>query len=278
MADMMHDGGGANPVGERLRAAREAKGMSLEDVATMTRVPTRHLQHIEDGDWDSLPAITYSVGFARAYANAVGLDGREVGTELRNQLGAPQISTASAPYEPADPARVPPRALAIIAAVIAILLVGAYVVWRGSAVGEGDPQAEAAAVDTPIVPQPNAPQPAAGQRPAPAAATGPVVLAATGEVWLRITDRGGAVIVERTLQPGETYQVPATAQRPQLRAGRPDALRVTVGQTAIPQLGPSGRPIGNVSLLPSDLVDRLNAPAAPGTQPAAPAPGFSPQG
>jgi hypothetical protein len=105
-----------------------------------------------------------------------------------------------------------------------------------------------------------------------------VVLTATGDVWLRISEAGGPVLVERTLRAGETFQVPPTAQRPQLRAGRPDALRVTVGETVIPQLGPSGRPIGNVSLLAPDLVARLGAEAPAGTPSAAPAPGFSPQG
>ncbi len=282
MDEMLQDGSAANPVGERLRVAREARGLSLDDVASMTRVPTRHLQHIENGDWDSLPAVTYSVGFARAYANAVGLDGREIGNELRNRLGAPQSSAMSAPYEPADPARVPPRSLAIIAAVIAVLLVAGYLFWRGGAVPEGDPQMEAAAVDTPIVAQPKpAPAPGTAGAPAPAApaATGPVVLTAVDAVWLRVTD-GGATIVERTLNPGETFQVPPTAQRPELRAGRPDALRVTVGQTVIPQLGPSGRPIGNVSLLAPDLVGRLQAaPAAgvPAPAPAGPAPAPAPQ-
>lgn len=273
MAEMMQDGLAGNPVGERLRAAREAKAMSLDDVATLTRVPTRHLQHIENGEWDSLPAITYSVGFARAYANAVGLDGREIGTELRNQLGAPQSSAATAPYEPADPARVPPRSLAVIAAVIAVLLVGAYLVWRGSAVSDGDPQAEAAAVENPIVAQPKAvPAPGAapaGAAPAPVNAAGPVVLTAADDVWLRVSD-GGATLVQKTLKAGESYQVPPTAQKPTLRVGRPDALRVAVGQTAIPQVGPSGQPIGNVSLLAADLAARLQAP--PVAQPVSPAP------
>jgi cytoskeleton protein RodZ len=271
MAEMMQDGLAANPVGERLRSAREAKGMTLDEIASLTRVPTRHLEHIENGDWDALPAVTYSVGFARAYANAVGLDGREVGSELRNQLGAPQSSAATAPYEPADPARVPPRSLAMIAAVVALLLVAGYLIWRGSAVEEPDPQAEAAAVETPIVAQPKA-APAAGPRPVagtPGAVSGPIVLTATNDVWLRVSEAGGPTLVERTMRAGETYQVPPTAQRPELRAGRPDALRVTVGQTVIPQLGPSGQPIGNVSLAAPDLVARLQAPGAP---PPAPAP------
>jgi cytoskeletal protein RodZ len=271
MAEMMQDGLAANPVGERLRAARQAKGMSLDEVASVTRVPTRHLEHIENGDWDALPAVTYSVGFARAYANAVGLDGREIGSELRDQLGAPHSSAATAPYEPADPARVPPRSLAVIAAVIAGLLIIGYFIWRGSAVEEPDPQAEAAAVDTPITAQPRAAPARAPVLAAAPAAGGPVVLTATDDVWLRVSETGGATLVERTLKAGESYQVPPTAQRPELRAGRPDALRVTVGQTVIPQLGPSGQPIGNVSLAGPDLIGRLQAPA-----PAAPAPEAAP--
>ena len=60
-------------VGERLRIAREAKKLSLDDVARQTRIPVRHLEHIERGEWEALPAITYSVGFVRSYGNAVGL-------------------------------------------------------------------------------------------------------------------------------------------------------------------------------------------------------------
>ena len=50
-------------VGERLREAREAKSLSLEDVASSTRIPTRHLASLEASEWDNLPAATYSVGF-----------------------------------------------------------------------------------------------------------------------------------------------------------------------------------------------------------------------
>ena len=76
-----------HPIGERLRKAREDQGLTLEDVANRTRIPIRHLQHIEKGEWDALPATTYSIGFARSYANVVGLNGSEIGVELREQLG-----------------------------------------------------------------------------------------------------------------------------------------------------------------------------------------------
>ena len=97
-------------LGERLRRAREAKGMSLDDIAGRTRIPIRHLQNIEREDWDALPAVTYAIGFARNYANAVGLDGATLARELRDEIGGPS-HRAAAPeyYAQADPARVPPR-------------------------------------------------------------------------------------------------------------------------------------------------------------------------
>jgi transcriptional regulator with XRE-family HTH domain len=240
-------------VGERLREAREAKGMTLEEVASQTRIPTRHLRHIEVGDWDGLPAVTYSVGFARSYANAVGLDGPAIGAEVRRQLGSGRRSAGPAEYyEPADPARVPPRPLAIAAAIIALLLVAGYLIFRsgvedGAATGSGTGEVE--------VPMP--PPTAAPLSQPPSSATGSVVLTASDTVWIRITAAGSPPLYEGELAAGQRFEVPASAQQPQLRAGRPDALRVTVGQTAIPQLGPAGQPVGNVSLAPADLLGRV---------------------
>ncbi|HEX8064354.1 MAG TPA: helix-turn-helix domain-containing protein, partial [Allosphingosinicella sp.] len=83
-------------VGERLRVAREAKNLSLDDVARQTRIPVRHLEHIEREEWDALPALTYSVGFARSYANTVDLDGAQIGAEVRQQLGGARPGNAAA--------------------------------------------------------------------------------------------------------------------------------------------------------------------------------------
>ena len=266
MVDGVQDVLAANPVGERLRAAREAKGMSLDDVARSTRVPTRHLQHIERGEWDSLPAITYSVGFARSYAKAVGLNGSEVGAELRAQLGGGSSGASASSYEPADPARVPPRTLAIVVAVMAILLVAGYFVWRNDALGTADPGTEAAAFDVPIGPEPAPTAAAAPGAPAgpAAAAGGPVVLTAIDDVWISVSRPGAPALYQNTLKRGERYEVPQGTEGAQLRVGRPEALAVAVGQRQIPQLGPAGRPLGNISLAPAELLAR-----AQGAQPAA---------
>lgn len=264
------DPGSVSSIGDRLRAAREAKNLGLDEVAGKTRIPIRHLQHIENEEWDALPAPTYSIGFARSYANAVGLNGNEIAAELRQQIGTarPTYEAPQSYYEPADPARVPPRSLAMVAGAIALLLIAGYIIWRSLTVDSvdeaqiGDPQQ--------AVPQP---APAAQPQPQPQGipTTGPVVIAATDEVWLRIYEGGsGRKLFEGIMQAGQRYEVPATAQQPQIRTGRPQVLRVTVGGAEVPPLGAPETTIDDVSLLPADLAARARGAAGQPTQPGAP--------
>ena len=277
MSDVQDSLDSGSSISARLRAAREERGLSLDDIATKTRIPVRHLSAIEQSDWDSLPAITYSVGFVRSYANVVGLNGTQLGQELREQLGGGQTYASGATYEPADPARVPPRSLAIIAGLLALLLAVGYFVWRASSVDEPDMLAQATAEQAaPEQPAPAAQQPLAGPAAAPAAATGPVVLTASSDVWVRIYDgQGGPTLMQGQMKAGDTFQVPATAQKPMIRTARAEALSVRIGSTERPQLGPPGS-VSGLSLLPQDLAGGSAAPA-PATpraasvpQPAAP--------
>jgi len=276
MAEMEEDRMLGEPIGDRLRIAREAKGLSLDEVARQTRIPIRHLEHIEREEWDSLPAVTYSVGFVRSYANAVGLDGPALGAELREQLGATRaVGPATAYYEPADPARVPPRWIAIAAALLAILIVAAYLVWRHHAVGDADALGPPAAEVPPPVQAPAA-RPAAPAPAAPASANGPVTLSAAEDVWVRVYEAGSPkALYQGILKAGQSYQVPATAQAPEIWTGRANVLRVTVGATPIPPLGPPEKMIKDVSLKPADLIARARAGAAspaPAAPPAAAVP------
>jgi cytoskeleton protein RodZ len=259
-------------IGERLRQAREAKGLALEDVASQTRIPVRHLQHIEHEEWDALPAITYCVGFVRSYANTVGLDGAELGRELRDRLGTQRTRTPAPEYfQPADPARVLPRSLALIAAVIAVVLIIGYTVWRSSL--DDEPPA-AVTVPVPEAQAPQGPQqPAAGaQALQPQAVAGqPVTLVATEDVWLRINDgEGGPSLYQGMMAPGQRFTVPATAQRPVIRTGRPQVVRIEIGGRDLGPIEPAERTVANVSLRAEDLAARLQGTGA--TPPAAPTP------
>lgn len=253
-------------VGERLRAAREEKGLSLEDIAAQTRIPQRHLESIESADWDKLPAPTYTIGFAKSYASAVGLDRAEVGDQLREEMGGQRFATSqSEVIEAADPARTMPKWL-VIAAVVGVILLILLMSWlnRRSIEGDEQPANVVASAPTPA-------NPASQPPPAPAAAAqGPVVLTAVAPAWIQVTDQGKSLF-QGELQPGQTYAVPQTATAPLLKAGKPEALKVTVGNAVAPPVGTAGKVASNVSLKPADLMRGGAQPAATPPAPAAPA-------
>jgi len=260
-------------VGERLRAAREAKGLSLEDVAAQTRIPQRHLESIETADWEALPAPTYTTGFAKSYATAVGLDRTEIGDQLRAEMGGQRFTANTLEsFEPADPRRTMPKSL-VIGTVVGLIVLIALMSWLNnrSLQQPDDNSANVVAAQTasPAAPAQPQPQPAA----APAAGA-PVVLTATAPVWLQVSEKGGATLFSGVLQPGQTYAVPASATAPMLKTGKPEALRVNVGNQVAPPVGPAATTV-HVSLLPADLMKgpaaaATNATPSPAPKPAKP--------
>jgi cytoskeletal protein RodZ len=66
------------PVGQYLRRHREARRMSLEEVARATRVPLASMERIEAGQFDELPGEVFVRGFLRSYARAVDISCDEV--------------------------------------------------------------------------------------------------------------------------------------------------------------------------------------------------------
>ena len=260
-------------VGERLRGAREEKGLSLEDVAAQTRIPQRHLASIETADWDSLPAPTYTVGFAKSYASAVGLDREEIGIQLREEMGGQRFTnTSNDVFEPADPARTMPKWLVIGAIAAVVVLVGLMSWLNNRSLDQtNEPETVAAApTSNEAAPKPVAPAPA----PVQATVQGQVVLTATAPVWLQVSERGGATLFSGMLQPGQTYAVPATASAPVLKTGKPEALKVTVGTAVAPPIAPAATTVSDVSLLPADVMKTgvAQAPAPPPAAAPAPAP------
>jgi len=257
------------PVGEQLRAAREKQGLSLEDVASQTRIPRRHLENLEIGDWSQLPAPTYTIGFAKSYAGAVGLDRTEIGDQLRAEMGGyrPESTTQDV-FQPADPARAMPKGL-VIGALVAVVVLFLIFSWlHNRSLAPAPQEVPAAATTQAPAPQQQAAQP---QPQAAPAANGPVVLTATDQSWIQVTNNG-KTLFEGLLQPGQTYQVPPTATAPKLKAGKPETLKITVGNAVAPPVGPPGKVAANVSLLGPDLMKGPAATAAAQPAPAAAAP------
>ena len=61
-------------VAEQLRAAREAKNLSINEVADVTKIRTDHIRALEEGNFDMFVAPVYIRGFARTYATLIKLD------------------------------------------------------------------------------------------------------------------------------------------------------------------------------------------------------------
>ncbi|MFB2834189.1 helix-turn-helix domain-containing protein [Floridanema evergladense] len=64
-------------MGDYLRHLREEQALSLDDVASITKVPARMLNAIEQGKLEPLPEPVYIKGFIKRYADALGLNGSE---------------------------------------------------------------------------------------------------------------------------------------------------------------------------------------------------------
>jgi cytoskeletal protein RodZ len=63
-----------SPLGETLRRARTAKGITIEDAERVTRIPRKYLEALELENFGILPAPVYARGFLRSYAGYLGLE------------------------------------------------------------------------------------------------------------------------------------------------------------------------------------------------------------
>jgi cytoskeleton protein RodZ len=244
--------------GDKLRAARVKAGLDLNDVATRTRVPLRHLQAIESGDHANLPSPTYAIGFAKSYARAIGEDPEAIARDLRDEIGQrqPEMRGQSVEFDDADPSRLPSRTLAWTAAAIALLIAISYGVWRNWLMSD-------AAMPEPVAQVAEAPK-ASAPPPAPAAnPAGEVVLTARESVWLRIYDAKDKVLFEKEMAAGERFVVPPDADNPMVRTGRAELIAVTVDGREVAPLGPAERTVKDVGISAASLAARPPAEAAP---------------
>ncbi len=253
-------------VGDRLRRAREAAGLGLSQVAAETRIPERHLALIDEGRFEDLPARTYAVGFSRNYAKAVGLDEREIAEAVRAELGTREYAAAARAdkFEPGDPARVPSRRLAWFGLFAALLLVAGLFAFYRSAIAPGSGPASILADEEAEMIASATGEDAAGLAEPAVTAAAPVTFTATRDgVWVRFYDADygdtGVPLMEKQMNLGERYTVPADADQPQLRTGWPAALDVTIGGERVGKLSEEDEILSDVDLTAPALLQRIEA-------------------
>jgi cytoskeleton protein RodZ len=112
-------------VGQALKAVREAHKLSLEEVAEATRIRKSYLAAIEDLRLDLLPSRPFTIGYIRAYAQALGLDGDGAVERFKADDPAPdqQLRNPIGVEDKRDP-----KLTAIIVSVVVVI--AAIVAWN----------------------------------------------------------------------------------------------------------------------------------------------------
>lgn len=80
-------------LGEKLRQAREDKGLTLSEVSEHTRISPLYLQSIENDDYKILPGGIFNKGFVKSYAKFVGINEQEALSDYANLIGQTETQT-----------------------------------------------------------------------------------------------------------------------------------------------------------------------------------------
>lgn len=77
-------------LGEELKAAREAKGYTLRQIAEKTRISHMFLKALEEDDYEVIPGDIFVTGFLRTYAKELGLNEKEMLAKYREIFPKPE--------------------------------------------------------------------------------------------------------------------------------------------------------------------------------------------
>ncbi len=129
-------------IGSVLKAAREASGVSLDDVSALLKIRSVHLQALEEDDFDNLPGSVYAIGFIRTYANYLELNGAELIGRYKMATMPPHQEEGG--YNPQTEVEPVSGALKIAIGVIGVFVF--YILWLiAGGAGGSDPEIVTAA-------------------------------------------------------------------------------------------------------------------------------------
>ncbi len=251
----------ANPqphIGQELRQRREAAGKTHAQISAELRIQAQFLDAIEKLDKAALPSIGYVLGYVRAYAMHLGMNGKDAVERYKIDSEVPEnLGMRTSPHF------VPQRQIRLprgFFAATAILCGGAVLALWYSAQSEQRSQALNVQSGLNIAETNTAePQP-----------VDPDLMAfkATAPTWIQIKNSDGKTIISRILITGESWQTDVN-NNVSLSARDSGALELYLGGEFIGRLGRKGIPMTDVPMpaVPREFAaDALNAAEAPDTQ------------
>jgi transcriptional regulator with XRE-family HTH domain len=242
--------------GTKLRAAREAKGLSLEQVAKETRIRVEYVAALETMNVNLIPGKAYAKAYLRSYVKFLGLTEDELVIQYENESARLREDDSDQIRNPdSKPAPERPWFWAAVLGVVCLAFVG----WRALQDGQPDaPVRPAPKEEARVAPLPTPPPPAAAPD-----SEWPVeqVVAIRAKVpaWLEVRGPDGTIFVSRTLQAGEAYR-PDVGANWTLHAKDGGAFEVLVNGTVVGLLGDIGAPVLG---RPVDKIASAPPPAAP---------------
>lgn len=234
-------------IGERLRNAREAKGLSLQAMEGITRIRAVYLQALEDEQFDRLPAPVYAKGFLRTYATALGLNPDQLADQYTGAFETPAqsivgIHPVEIPIRPVAPRSSLRRAATWAGALLlaGVLIIGIFGYLQLRRFGEPvppettspPPQTLPGSSAEPVTPSPRIPEPPPGsepERPPPPtteAGAISVEVRASDASWIRVVADGSEAF-QGILQAGDvrTWRAERSVT---IRVGNSEAVQVLV--------------------------------------------------
>ena len=188
-------------LGDRLHAARLAKGVSLEEAAAATRIRRSALQSLENDDFDTLPAAVYTRGFLLNYARYLGLIPEEILEEFdRQQRSGTEFSIAAPQDEPGRQSSIfSSKLLWTIVLVIALGVILNFVYQEFLSAGpapvalENETEAAPTSTEKPSIELPPLVTPSPVSTPSPSPSPTPItgvnltIRSTNQEVWIQVT-------------------------------------------------------------------------------------------
>jgi len=108
-------------LGNSLREARERQARSFPDLERKTQIRSRYLRALEEENFSAMPALAYTRGFLRVYAEELGLDGQLYVDEFNSRYAVSE--EGSAPFRRSE-RRAPTRQSRRIASLAVVLTLG----------------------------------------------------------------------------------------------------------------------------------------------------------
>ena len=144
-------------LGEQLKEARNARGVTLEEAASATKVKLEYLRALEEGDYPALPPRAYVKGFLKIYSHYLSLDYPRLLRFYEESYQSSEPQVVFAERKPDSPPLLPGLRWKTILTAAAVLLVAALLIWGGVLLVRGlQSRQEAAArfirVDDPYAP------------------------------------------------------------------------------------------------------------------------------